>query len=457
MTADRRRASDYPACAAPNRSTAAPSCGPGGPPVASLAMGIVHSSVVDFPPDEVFAWHRRRGAMPRLTPPWAPLRVLAEASSLRDGRAVLGLPGWLRWVAAHQPDGYDPPRRFVDELVSQPLRTVLTWRHSHEFAAEGDSATRVTDRIDTPVPQALLRPMVAYRHRQLADDLATHRWARELRPNPMTVAITGSGGLIGTQLAALLSTGGHEVIRLVRRTPRSSGERRWRPADPDPDLLAGVDAVVHLAGAPIAGRFTPSHKGRRAGQPHRAHPSARRTGRAWAAPAGGVRQRLRRRHLRRRPGRRPVDRGQSPRRRLPRRCRRRLGERRHGRRRGRRPGRHGAHRDRAVPARRQPAPVVPVVRGRTRWPAGRRRAVAGLDRHRRHDRRLPAGAGRPRPRRTGERRCAATGSQRRLHHGTGSCPASAGAAARAVVRAPPGARRGGSRRAGRRQPTGGAP
>lgn len=223
-------------------------------------MGIVHSSVVDFPPDEVFAWHRRRGAMPRLTPPWAPLRVLAEASSLRDGRAVLGLPGWLRWVAAHQPDGYDPPRRFVDELVSQPLRTVLSWRHSHEFAAEGDSATRVTDRIDTPVPQALLRPMVAYRHRQLADDLAAHRWARELRPDPMTVAITGSGGLIGTQLAALLSTGGHEVIRLVRRTPRSSDERRWRPADPDPDLLAGVDAVVHLAGASIAGRFTPSHK-----------------------------------------------------------------------------------------------------------------------------------------------------------------------------------------------------
>ncbi|MEV6608522.1 DUF1731 domain-containing protein [Kutzneria sp. NPDC051319] len=127
-------------------------------------MGIVHSSVVDFPPDEVFAWHRRRGAMPRLTPPWAPLRVLTEASSLRDGQAVLGLPGWLRWVAAHQPDGYDPPRRFVDELVSQPLRTVLSWRHSHEFAAEGDSATRVTDRIDTPVPQALLRPMVAYRH-----------------------------------------------------------------------------------------------------------------------------------------------------------------------------------------------------------------------------------------------------------------------------------------------------
>jgi uncharacterized protein (TIGR01777 family) len=229
-------------------------------PVPSKHMGIVHSSVVDFRPDEVFAWHCRPGAMPRLTPPWAPLRVIEESSSLRDGRALLGLPGGLRWVAAHQPDGYDPPRRFVDELVSQPLRTLLSWRHTHEFAAEGESATKVTDRIDTQVPAALLRPMVAYRHRQLADDLATHRWARQLCSEPLTVAITGSGGLIGSQLAALLSTGGHQVIRLVRRAPRSASERRWRPEAPDPELLAGVDAVVHLAGESIAGRFTPSHK-----------------------------------------------------------------------------------------------------------------------------------------------------------------------------------------------------
>ena len=30
--------------------------------------------------------------------------------------------------------------------------------------------------------------------------------------------------------------------------------------NPDPALLHGVDAVVHLAGAPIVGRFTPGHK-----------------------------------------------------------------------------------------------------------------------------------------------------------------------------------------------------
>jgi uncharacterized protein (TIGR01777 family) len=102
--------------------------------------------------------------------------------------------------------------------------------------------------------------MYGYRHRQLAGDLAAHARAREACPEPLTVAITGASGLVGSALAALLGTGGHRVIRLVRRSPRDDGERQWRPDHPDPDLLAGVDAVIHLAGAPIGGRFTPQRK-----------------------------------------------------------------------------------------------------------------------------------------------------------------------------------------------------
>jgi uncharacterized protein (TIGR01777 family) len=61
-------------------------------------------------------------------------------------------------------------------------------------------------------------------------------------------------------LVAFLSTGGHQVIRLVRREARTDLERQWNPNRPAPDLLDGVDAVVHLAGASIAGRFTDEHK-----------------------------------------------------------------------------------------------------------------------------------------------------------------------------------------------------
>ncbi len=228
-------------------------------------MGLVYSSVVDAPRDEVFAWHTRPGAFNRLSPPWSPLRVVTESDSLKDGRATLALPGGLRWVAEHQPDSYDPPRRFVDTigsdgLASWPARLAVRWRHTHEFEDVDASRTRVIDRVDTPVPASALRPMFVYRHRQLADDLASHRLASEHGLAPVTVAITGSSGLVGSALSAFLRTGGHRVIQLVRSTPSGADERQWNPDDPDPQLLEGVDAVIHLAGASIAGRFTKSHR-----------------------------------------------------------------------------------------------------------------------------------------------------------------------------------------------------
>ncbi len=224
-------------------------------------MGIEYTGVIGHPLDEVFAWHTRPGAMRRLVPPWQPMKVIAEADNLADGRAVLGLPGGLRWVAAHQPGEFDPPHRFVDTLStdgpsSWPARVIGTWTHTHEFAEAG-AGTRLYDRIDAVVPAAALRPMFDYRHTQLAQDLAAHRAAGL---SPMVVAVTGASGLVGDALTAFLSTGGHRIIRLVRRPPVNADERQWDPRNPAPDLLAGVDAVVHLAGASIAGRFTDAHR-----------------------------------------------------------------------------------------------------------------------------------------------------------------------------------------------------
>lgn len=219
-------------------------------------MGITYSSVVPAPLAEVFDWHARPGAITRLTPPWLPIRVQSGARSLRDGRAELRLPGGARLVARHDPAAFDPPHSFADHLTG----AILPWRHEHRFDGTDDGQTLMTDHVRTPVPHAALRQVFAYRHRQLADDLAAHRWGRAQTSGPLTVAVTGSSGLVGTALCAFLTGGGHRVIRLVRRDATSTDERRWRPDDPDAELLAGVDAVVHLAGATIAGRFTEAHK-----------------------------------------------------------------------------------------------------------------------------------------------------------------------------------------------------
>jgi hypothetical protein len=68
----------------------------------------------------------------------------------------------------------------------------------------------------------------------------------------MKIVISGASGLIGTQLVAQLSRSGHEIVRLVRRSPKA-GEIQWNPKSGtlDAAALEGTDAVIHLSGAGI--------------------------------------------------------------------------------------------------------------------------------------------------------------------------------------------------------------
>ena len=70
---------------------------------------------------------------------------------------------------------------------------------------------------------------------------------------PLRIAVTGASGLIGTALVAHLRADGHEVLRLVRRPAGAADEVTWDPVAGTVDLgrLAGVHAVVHLAGAGV--------------------------------------------------------------------------------------------------------------------------------------------------------------------------------------------------------------
>ena len=81
----------------------------------------------------------------------------------------------------------------------------------------------------------------------------------------MRILLTGSGGLIGQALVPFLTADGHEVTRLIRsRAPTATGQISWNPSGGTipADSLEGFDAVVHLAGESVAGRWTARKRAR---------------------------------------------------------------------------------------------------------------------------------------------------------------------------------------------------
>ncbi|HET7758531.1 MAG TPA: NAD-dependent epimerase/dehydratase family protein, partial [Gaiellaceae bacterium] len=85
----------------------------------------------------------------------------------------------------------------------------------------------------------------------------------------MRITVTGATGLIGTNLVAALKERGDEVTVLSRRPEDAQrllgvDALGWDPGtEPAPaQALAGRDGVVHLAGEPIAQRWTQESKNR---------------------------------------------------------------------------------------------------------------------------------------------------------------------------------------------------
>ena len=65
----------------------------------------------------------------------------------------------------------------------------------------------------------------------------------------MNILLTGSSGLIGTELRSVLPPK-HRVIRMVRSPQAGADEIYWDPSSGtlDTQALEGLDAVVNLAG-----------------------------------------------------------------------------------------------------------------------------------------------------------------------------------------------------------------
>jgi uncharacterized protein len=75
------------------------------------------------------------------------------------------------------------------------------------------------------------------------------------------ILVSGVSGPIGVALLPSLRTVGCSVVRLVRGAATGAGEISWNPRNPlAPEQVSGFDAVIHLAGEGIFGRWTATKK-----------------------------------------------------------------------------------------------------------------------------------------------------------------------------------------------------
>lgn len=231
------------------------------------------SSSINSSTESVFSWHERPGAFERLTPPWESVTVLQAAPSLAVGTEVkleikmFGLP--LRWTAKHI--GYNPPHFFRDIATESPF---ALWDHLHEVKNISSTSSQLIDTVRYAHPLepfgglaanaftwAKLERTFTYRHRITQQDL---QWYEQYKGAPrMKILVSGASGLVGQALLPLLTTQGHQVVSLVRHTPKNANEVQWNPEAKTIELekLGDIDAVVHLAGENIAeGRWTKAKK-----------------------------------------------------------------------------------------------------------------------------------------------------------------------------------------------------
>jgi uncharacterized protein (TIGR01777 family) len=222
----------------------------------------VYRTDIPVSPDRLMAWHASPAAFERLTPPWQNVKVVESHGTIRPGdrktiRLPLAGPLGVTWSLEHR--ALDGATGFADVQTDGPFRA---WRHEHRFLPRPGGSI-LEDRLTWELSpftsiaggriERELDRLFGLRHDRTRTDLA--RLAAAGLERPLRVAITGSTGLVGQRLTAFLRAGGHEVLRVVRGKADGADEIHWDPmaGEIDAAALEGLDAVVHLAGASIAG------------------------------------------------------------------------------------------------------------------------------------------------------------------------------------------------------------
>jgi uncharacterized protein (TIGR01777 family) len=202
------------------------------------------TSQIPVAASELAAWCARPSSAARLIPPWLKLELVSERAT-SDGRELeLTLPcGLVRSRVSLR-------ESLTENAGAASLRAQAAWRVPVP-ALFGGRARRQLERY------------LRYRLERTRVDLERH--ARYAAGPRLRVLISGATGLIGRELSLFLESGGHQIVRLVRRASQRADEVAWDPlrGEIEQAKLTGIDAVVHLAGENVAShRWSPEQKRR---------------------------------------------------------------------------------------------------------------------------------------------------------------------------------------------------
>ncbi len=230
-----------------------------------------YSSQFNCNSDELFSWHEEPNAFKRLCPYWEPVNIVNHKGTIKNSDEAkleikIGLIP-LIWHLVHE--DFIQGKQFSDRQLSGPF---TYWKHHHLVTDLGGGKSALKDRIEYKLPFGFigdlfgnrfvtkkLQRLFEYRHRITQHDLQAR--SQLGRKDKMKILISGSSGMVGTDLVSYLENQGHEVVRLVRE----SGAKGifWDPekAILSASALEGFDAVINLAGENIAGkRWTEKQK-----------------------------------------------------------------------------------------------------------------------------------------------------------------------------------------------------
>ena len=223
--------------------------------------------------DAIYSWHLQRSCFSRSLPSWERATVLStEELPGRQVRVhVIFQRSFLRKIKAvfriHYPIGGQLIR------IKEESGTVKSLDFQIEIKSLGENLYELLERVDYTLVCPWFLPkyrkrryekrfqrFFEYKHEIMLRDL-------EMLKNPvksLKILVTGSNGLIGSNLSELLLTMGHQVSNLVRRPQDvrllTDIFYNTETGEVNRSQLEGFDAVVHLWGKSIQGSWSKKNK-----------------------------------------------------------------------------------------------------------------------------------------------------------------------------------------------------